>query len=96
MPKKLNLTVEQKAERYASTHKKSVNLTVQEKADKYDEISRKNTEYCLKWVSKNKEKISITASQHYEKNKIQYNINSCIRLKKKYVSKKAVPESTEL
>lgn len=103
MPKLLNLTIEEKAERYASKYKKSVNLTTQEKADKYDENCKKASQYCLKWTSKNQEKVSLIAKAHYEINKFQYNKNSCIRLKKIYDAKKiqkssetVIPESTNL
>lgn len=96
MPKILNLTVEQKAERYASTHKKAVNLTVQEKADKYDEIRRKDIIKCKLYAHNYPERVNRAGAEYYEKNKEELNKKSCIRLKKKYVSKKAVPESTEL
>jgi len=103
MPKVLNLTIEEKAERYASKYKKSVNLTTQERADKYDANRKKSTLYCSKWTSKNQEKVSLMAKAHYELNKVRYNENSCIRLKKVYDSKRInkpseilISESTNL
>lgn len=88
MPILLNLTIEQKAERYALKYKKSFRLTMQEKADKYDENCKKSSLSCSKWNFKNQQKVAITAKAHYELNKVQYNKNSCIRLKKIYDAKK--------
>lgn len=88
MPKILNLTTEEKAEKYALKYKKTANLSVQEMADKYDENRKKSSVSCFKWASENKEKVAVISKANYELHKVKYNRNSCIRLKKIYDAKK--------
>ena len=86
MPKILNLTIEEKADKYDKLRKNGYKFTIQEKADRYDEIRRKDILKCLDYASRNKEKVSKTSSEHYEKNKIEYDAN---RMKRYYDAKKS-------
>ena len=84
MPKILNLTIEEKAERYSKLRKGAVHLTIEERADKWDELRRKDILKCLDYASRNKEKLSVYSNEHYVKNKLQYDAN---RMKKYYDAK---------
>lgn len=92
MPKILNLTIEEKAERYFKLRKNAVHLTIEERATKWDEFVISRSGYCMGYASRNKEKVATTSAQHYIKNKVQYDIN---RMKKYYDSKKK-GDSTDL
>lgn len=92
MPKILNLTIEEKAERYSKLRKGAVHLTIEERAVKWEEYVIYKSKKCMEYASRNKEKVGEISSQHYIKNKVQYDIN---RMKRYYDSKKK-GDSTDL
>lgn len=79
MPKILNLTIEEKAERYSKLRKGAVHLTIEERAVKWDEHVIYNSKKSMEYASRHKDKIALSASQHYIKNKEQYNLNQINR-----------------
>ena len=87
MPKILNLTIEQKAEKYSVLRKKwAVNMTIEERAVKWDEHVKIRSAQAMKYASKNKEKVAKISAEHYIKNKVEYDIN---RMKRYYDAKKS-------
>ena len=93
MPKILNLTIEQKAEKYSVLRKKwAVNMTMEERAVKWDEHVKIRSAQAMKYASKNKEIVSKTSAEHYIKNKVKYDAN---RMKKYYDAKSnGTPENS--
>ena len=93
MPKILNLTNEEKAERYDKRFRRH-NFTIEEKAEKWDAYRVRTVEDNKKYASKNPELIKRIATEHYEKNKVELNKNKTIRNRKIRELKKA--DTTEL
>lgn len=85
MPKILNLTIDEKAERYSKLRKGAVGLTIEERAVKWDEYVIIRSKYCMEYASRNKEKLDIVRKAHYESNKVEYNKKACIRIKNKRI-----------
>ena len=88
MPKILNLTIEEKAERYDRRYKQH-HLSIEEKAEKWDAFRARNAKDCISWASKHPDKIKLAATEHYEKNKVELNKNSVIRIRNTRALKKA-------
>ena len=86
MPIILNLTVEEKSERYSKLRKGAINLTIEERALKWDEYVITRSKYCMQYASRNKEKLDLVRKAHYESNKVEYNKKACIRIKNKRIS----------
>lgn len=81
MPKITNYTMEEKATKYSNLRKGAIHLTMEERANKWDEHVKNRSKYCKGYASRNPDKIKQISKDHYEVNKVQYNINSCIRMK---------------
>ena len=81
MPKILNLTIEEKAERYSKLRKGAVHLTIEERAVKWDEYVKIRSGYNMGYASRNKEKSVQISKDHYEANKTHYNNRRCIDAK---------------
>ena len=69
MPKILNLTNEEKADRYDKKFKKH-HLTIEEKVGLWDAHRSRCLGYCRKYSTEHPDRIALTGAEYYEKNKI--------------------------